>query len=290
MKCRMAIIILNYMNYEDTKECIQCALNQKGIGYEIIVVDNGSSNDSFDILKKEYDHVPNITILGLDKNLGFAKGNNYGINYARKKFKADYVFVCNSDVTFTEDLFEKALELKMKGIGAISPPVIDNEGNPQPLSITTNNIYIKIINTIIQMVIVWITFIPLISNLYKIYHSKKITEQNIQKTNLLNPNKYNLQGCAFFLTPEFFKYYESLYPNTFLYWEEINLIVYLSKVRLQAVIKELPEVIHKGKKSTIHLIKNKSYEKKRLAYSTKSLMKSLPMFFRSYVYILAKYN
>jgi len=298
MKCKMAVVILNYMSYEDTLACIECALNQKGEGYEIIVVDNGSENDSYGILKKEYESVANITLLRLEKNEGFAKGNNYGIHYAREKFKADYIFVCNSDVTFTEDLFESALALQTKGIGAISPPVYDSDGNPQPISITTNHIYLKIINIITQLIITWLTYLPGIDKLYQIYQHRKKgrpdkekkAEQDKAKSVNWNPNKYNLQGCAFFLTTEFFKYYEQLYPKTFLYWEEINLIVYLSKAHLQAVIKELPVVIHKGKKSTKHLIKDKAYEKKRLEYSTKSMIKSLPMFFRSYVYILAKYN
>ncbi|MDF2800635.1 MAG: glycosyltransferase [Anaerocolumna sp.] len=292
----MAIVILNYMNYEDSLTCINCALRQKGEGYEIIVVDNGSENNSYDILMSEYYRIPNITLLRLEKNLGFAGGNNYGINYARKNFRADYIFVCNSDVTFTEDLFESTLALQIKGVGAISPPVFNNEEKPQPISITTNHIYLKIISTIIQMLINWLTYLPGIERLFKVYHSrkkvlpKKNKEEDYTKDINWNPNKFNLQGCAFFLTPEFFKYYEQLYPRTFLYWEEINLIVYLSKAHLQAVIKDLPAVIHKGKKSTTHLIKDNAYEKKRLEYSMKSMIKSLPMFFRSYVYILAKYN
>lgn len=314
MKCKMAIVILNYMNYQDTLSCINCALNQRGEGYEIIVVDNGSENASYEIIKERYENVTNITILRLDKNIGFALGNNYGINYARKNFKADYVFVCNSDVTFPDELFEYTLALQTKGVGVISPPVYDIEGMPQPISISTNHIYLKIISTILQLLYMRLTYMPGIARLYEVYHSSRERFSNSIHRNVIprkddiikkddttksmditkkidwNPRKYNLQGCSFFLTPEFFKYYEQLYPKTFLYWEEINLIVYLSKVRLKAVIKDLPQVTHKGKQSTRHFIKEKTYEKKRMEYSLKSMVKSLPMFFRSYVYILAKYN
>lgn len=299
MKCKMAIVILNYINYEDTLECVKCALKQKGEGYQIIVVDNGSDNESFDILRKEYGNVTNVTLLRLDENAGFARGNNYGIQYARKKFRAEYIFICNSDVIFSEDLFEKVLAQRVKGIGAISPPVYDSYGIPQAISLSTNHIYLKIISTILQMFIMRFKLMAGINKQLRIFRRKeepvpsKTSPKDRNKNNQFNyqnSNKYNICGCAFFLTPEFFKYYEQLYPKTFLYWEEINLIVYLSKAKLQAVLKDLPPVVHKGKKSIIHIISNKDYEKKQLNYSTKSMIKSLPMFFRSYVYILAKYN
>ncbi len=287
MKCKMAIVILNYMNYQETQACINCALNQRGEGYEIIVVDNGSDNNAYDILKESFKDITHITFLKLEKNAGFAMGNNYGINYAR------YIFVCNSDVTFTEDLFESALTLQTKGVGAISPPVYDSNGKPQPISVSTNHIYVKIISTIIQLLYIWCTYIPGIDRLYKIFRRRRkvIPAAKENYINIdWNDKKFNLQGCAFFLTPEFFKYYEQLYPKTFLYWEEINLMVYLSKVHLKAAIIDLPQVIHKGKQSSQSIMKDKSFEKKRLEYSMKSMLKSLPMYFRSYVFILAKYN
>lgn len=293
MKCKMAIVILNYMNYQETQACINCALNQRGEGYEIIVVDNGSDNNAYDILKESFKDITHISFLKLEKNAGFAMGNNYGINYARKYFKAEYIFVCNSDVTFTEDLFESALTLQTKGVGAISPPVYDSNGKPQPISVSTNHIYVKIISTIIQLLYIWCIYIPGIDRLYKIFRRRRkvIPAAKENYINIdWNDKKYNLQGCAFFLTPEFFKYYEQLYPKTFLYWEEINLMVYLSKVHLKAAIIDLPQVIHKGKQSSQSIMKDKSFEKKRLEYSMKSMLKSLPMYFRSYVFILAKYN
>lgn len=298
MKCKLAIIILNYINYEDTLECLKCALNQRGEGYEIIVVENGSKNESYQILKDVVEKHSNVTLLKLEENIGFAQGNNYGIAYAREKFRAEYIFVCNSDVTFSDALFESVLALSVKGIGVVSPPVINSDKCPQTVTISTNNIYYKIAITIIQILLYRLSYLPIIHKFYLIIHdlkkliSIKYNKKTPRVTKFNNPKdkKYNIQGCSYFLMPEFFKYYEQLYPLTFLYWEEINLIVYLSKVKLQAVIKDLPVITHKGKKSIIHLISSNDYEKKRLKYSTKSMIKSLPMFFRSYVSILAKYN
>ena len=46
MKNRIGVVILNYMNYVDTIACVNCTLNQSYTDYEIIIVDNGSSNQN----------------------------------------------------------------------------------------------------------------------------------------------------------------------------------------------------------------------------------------------------
>lgn len=49
---KVAIVILNYMNYQETMSCVESALQQKNVKFHIVVVDNGSSNDSYSILKR----------------------------------------------------------------------------------------------------------------------------------------------------------------------------------------------------------------------------------------------
>ncbi len=284
MSSKIAVVILNYMNYEDTIACVHCALDQTYTNYEIVIVDNGSTNQSYNILTFIFGGCPKITLLRSKKNLGFAGGNNLGIRYARRKLKADYVFVCNSDVLFEADLFETIAKVDYSGIGAISPTVYKRNREPQPPTISTDNIYKKAFITVFLILFNWISS-PFTSLLYRV----------IRKTKIMPPShtydgrgsKYILQGCSYFLTPEFFGFYNQLYPKTFLYFEEINLLIYLKKVGLSSVMVETSPVIHKEKGSTAFLYQ---FDRKKIELSTLSMLKSLPMFFMKYTTIRKRYR
>ena len=283
---KIAIVILNYMNYEDTIACVNCALNQTYNNYEIIIVDNGSSNQSYNILYFIFGNCPKITLLHSKKNLGFARGNNIGIKYARTKGKADYVFVCNSDILFDTDLFEQISKADCTGIGVISPTVYSLKGEAQPPTIRTDNIYQKAFVTSIFLFLYWISS-PITSFLYR---SLRRRSMPCSSSEAGRGDKYVLQGCSYFLTPEFFRYYNQLYPKTFLYLEEINLLIYLAKVRLASVVMDTSPVIHKEKGSASLVYNRVQFDRKKLELCTVSMIKSLPMFFLNYKTIRKKYH
>ncbi|ATG90445.1 glycosyltransferase family 2 protein [Methylomonas koyamae] len=96
----IAIILLNWNGKTDTSECIASIRNLNYKNYEIIVVDNNSSDDSVRSLFNEY---PGLTILQTGKNLGYSGGNNFGINWAIKN-NADYILLLNNDTIISNDL------------------------------------------------------------------------------------------------------------------------------------------------------------------------------------------
>lgn len=276
------------MNYEDTLECIQSVLSQTYRNYDIIVVENGSPNNSYQALLQHLKRNQKITLLKSNKNLGYAKGNNLGIRYAKERLNADYVFVCNSDITFQPDLFETILKTNYKGIGVISPTVYYPYGTKQPVSLQTSSIYKTILSTVTGIFAAWLMCLPLINKLVHLFHKDSQIEAAYPFNN--EEFTYNIQGCSYFLTPAYFRYYQQLYPKTFLYWEEINLAVYLSKTGLKAIIVETSPVIHKDKKSFIRLVSPHNADIKKLKYSTDSLFHSLPMFFSNYPSIVRRYD
>ena len=76
---KISIVILNYINYKDTIECIE-SIFEMNYRYEgIVVVDNNSENESVKILNKKYKDNKKIIIVKARHNYGFAKGNNIGI-------------------------------------------------------------------------------------------------------------------------------------------------------------------------------------------------------------------
>ncbi|HTP67164.1 MAG TPA: glycosyltransferase family 2 protein [Geobacteraceae bacterium] len=93
MNGSVCIIILNWNGHRDTIECVESCLTLDYTPYEIVVVDNGSSDGSEEILKKRF---PGIRLLQTGANLGYAGGNNAGIRYALAK-GADYVWLLNND-------------------------------------------------------------------------------------------------------------------------------------------------------------------------------------------------
>ena len=88
-----SIVVLNWNGREHLEECFSSLseINYPKGSYEVIMVDNGSSDDSIDFVKKKF---PWVRILALDKNYGFAEGNNRGM----KEAKGDYILVLGNDL------------------------------------------------------------------------------------------------------------------------------------------------------------------------------------------------
>ncbi len=290
MKTKLAVIILHYKNYKETIDCIKSALKQKGLGYEIVVVDNGSGDDSLKRLKRVFAGTAHITFKRLKENTGFARGNNAGIRYARTYLGAENCFVCNSDIVFEETLFEELLAAAVRGVGVISPAVYDREYHPQPISVNTRNPYTSMLfsflyihyRSAIDRMKERLYKLPFLPVLFSGLTASAEPSESLVGTE--TQKAYCIQGCAFLLTKEFFRHYDKLYPKTFLYGEELNLAVYLKKAGLKGVIADTSPVIHKGGQSS-NSKNNKGRLLMRREYAKKSLLKSLPLLLLPYARI-----
>lgn len=107
MQKKVYIITLNWNNEEDTIECIRSLEKISYKNYKIIVVDNGSEEESVLKIKKQYSE---ICIINNKKNLGFAGGNNIGIKYAINS-EADYVLLINNDTTVEENFLSELIDV-----------------------------------------------------------------------------------------------------------------------------------------------------------------------------------
>lgn len=96
-------VILNYLAYWETEKCVASILKKQMQVKHIVIVDNGSSNDSFQILSGKFIGNKEVTVLRTHRNYGFAKGNNIGIRYAKMVLKAEYVMLLNSDIVIMEE-------------------------------------------------------------------------------------------------------------------------------------------------------------------------------------------
>ena len=96
---RVIILLLNYKKWEDTTECIQSLLKCNYPNYEILVIDNASSNESVSLLGKTF---PSIPIYRTENNLGYTGGINFGVRKAIER-KPDYILVLNPDTIVMPD-------------------------------------------------------------------------------------------------------------------------------------------------------------------------------------------
>jgi len=100
---KTTVVIPNYNGIDYLKECLRSLyLIRDSHMFDIIVVDNGSEDGSADLVADEY---PDVMLIRLDENTGFAAAVNRGIEHTR----TEYVLLLNNDIK-VRDNFVKALE------------------------------------------------------------------------------------------------------------------------------------------------------------------------------------
>jgi GT2 family glycosyltransferase len=99
---KIGVVVPNWNGEQLLGECLD-SLNRQTLPGEVIVVDNGSRDGSVQLIE---DYYPDVHILRLEDNDGFAGGVNAGIGYARKQ-GADYIALCNNDAVAEENWLER---------------------------------------------------------------------------------------------------------------------------------------------------------------------------------------
>lgn len=120
---KVSIITLNWNRKEDTIECVNSLLNLEYPDYEIVVVDNGSTDGSAESFKKTF---LDITVIENKKNLGYALGFNTGIEYALEQ-NVKYVLILNNDTVINKNALKELVKVAESDpqIGFVSGKVYD---------------------------------------------------------------------------------------------------------------------------------------------------------------------
>jgi hypothetical protein len=103
---KVYVIILNWNNYEDTKRCLESLQKVTYPNLLVIVVDNASTDNSNTRLKQGFAH---LQFISNEKNLGFAKGCNVGIEAALSHEECAYVLLLNNDSVVAPNFLEGAV-------------------------------------------------------------------------------------------------------------------------------------------------------------------------------------
>ncbi|MEQ8223325.1 MAG: glycosyltransferase, partial [Candidatus Eremiobacterota bacterium] len=127
----VSIIILTFNQLEHTKICLESIKKHTPEPYEIIIVDNGSTDGTVEYLKEYIKTCDNVMVIANSVNRGFSAGNNQGISIA----KGEYILLLNNDTVVTEGWLKNMLSvLQIEPMVGITGPVTNNISGPQKIT------------------------------------------------------------------------------------------------------------------------------------------------------------
>jgi GT2 family glycosyltransferase len=120
---RTAIIILNWNNAADTVACLRSVTNADYGALEVVVVDNGSTDDSVACIRTAF---PHMRIIETGCNLGYAGGNNVGIRQVLAE-GFDFVCILNNDTTVEPSFLNPLIAVlaARPDVGIVTPLVAE---------------------------------------------------------------------------------------------------------------------------------------------------------------------
>lgn len=121
MRPKVSFVVLNWNNFKDTKEVVQCLERLDYPNFDIIIVDNDSKDGSARLLESCFPQYPFIRSA---TNSGYSGGNNLGIEYALR-MKSEYVAIVNNDIVIDNDklLDEVIAYMEESGAEILGPKI-----------------------------------------------------------------------------------------------------------------------------------------------------------------------
>ena len=222
---KVFIVILNYNGRDVIKKCLTSVFKIDYPDFEVVIVDNNSSDGSFEMAKSTFSKA---SFIRNEENLGFSAGNNIGIRFALERM-ADYVLLLNNDTEVEAEFLKKLVEEgeKNEAIGVLSPVIFFE--NKQDVWFSGGKIN-------------WLKM--------KTAHEQNIKKDEVYKT------KY-VTGCAMLIKAGVFKKIGLFDENFFLYWEDADFCLRARKAGFKSLIVSASWVYHAEKSEKSN--KNKIY-------------------------------
>ena len=282
----ISFIILQYNLYEKTIESIKSIEKFSEIDYKIVVVDNHSSNDAYKIICDKYRMNDNVYVIQTIRNLGFAKGNNFGINFAKEKFKTRYYFVINNDIYLNNNLTFNTIEKwDYLNFDVMGPDIwrLDTQEHQNPLPKVNYNLAWLYTYYVIYKIYEILNILYLDSILHKLaiwalntINRKKNSQVIINEIQEVS----KLHGSALVFSDRFIEKFRSPFNElTFMYLEEDFLALRCKRSNIEILYDSSFLFCH-DHSSTVDSISKNSHERSRYVYQHN--IKSLKSFKKYY--------
>jgi GT2 family glycosyltransferase len=251
----VSIIIVNYNTKDLLVDCINSIYQQtKDVVFEIIVVDNSSTDGSEKIIKEKF---PKTVFLQSGGNIGFGKANNLGV----EKAIGEYVFLLNSDTILLNNavlcFFNFSKSNKNLNVGCLGTVLLDEDRNSIHSSgsfPSKRRIIFEVLNNYLN-------------NFFRSPFKKERRE--FGKSNYFEVDY--ITGADLFLSRKLFRDLKGFDPMFFMYYEETDLQKQISKLGMKRLLIKGAEIIHLEGGSN----KAQSFSAKRRIMISVSLFKYL---------------
>ncbi|SFO53385.1 glycosyltransferase family 2 protein [Prevotella sp. tf2-5] len=254
----LSIITINYNGLQDTCELIE-SLPADDESLEVIVVDNASTQDEASEIENRF---PHVMVIRSDENLGFAGGNNLGIQAAHGK----YLFFLNNDTIIHQPSAISHLIKRLESsdeIGIVSPKIRFSWGNQQ---------------------IQYTGYTPLS---YITLRNKPIGcgEEDRGQYDTPHPTPY-AHGAAMMVKREVVEKAGQMPECYFLYYEELDWSVMIRRTGYEIWYEPACTVYHKESKTTGHISPLKTFyiTRNRLLFAKRNV-KGISKYV-SYLYLM----
>jgi len=228
----LSIIIVNYNAKRVIADCLRTIKkSQDKLNKETIVVDNASSDGSLAYIKKNF---PWVRAYASGGNLGFARGNNFGI----KRAKGKYVWLLNSDTLLKPDTIDKFYQLALKNNSDIaSCRLLNQDGTIQPQGGFLPSLC---------RVIAWMLFIddiPLIQLLIRPYQQRRL--------GFFKQDQHPgwLSGTSLLVRRQLYNSLKGLDKDIFMYAEDVEFCFRAAKRSIKLDYFAQPALTHLGQAS-----------------------------------------
>ncbi len=223
----VSIIIVNYNMDLQVSRCLNSIFDTLTGNYEVIVVDNNSTNRGIEVVADNFKKNTNLKFLQLEKNYGFGKGNNEGVKIS----KGEIILFLNPDAYLINNILPEIESLFIKNpfVSVVGPLIKKNEKEKE-ISFGNFPTFLSEFGNIF-----------FINNLLKKILSKKYFAKEDE---CINVNW--VTGSAMFIRSSDFIRIGGFDENIFLYNEEVDLCKRIRKSEKSIIFCQHLVVFHEG--------------------------------------------
>jgi len=228
---QLSIIIPSFNTKSLLKKCLASVFKETSkVKFEVIVVDNASSDGSAEMVRKEF---PKVKLIELDDNCGYGKANNLGVEQA----KGDWLLLLNSDTKVIDGGIDRTFRVISQKKFPVDAPVIGGKLVYPDYSFQQSVGYFPTLCRVIAMML-FLDDLPVLGQLFKPYQVSR-------------PGFYRTEHEVDWVTGAFLLIKRKLFnsvggfdDNYFMYGEEVDLCYRLKKKGARIFYTPETEVVH----------------------------------------------